>query len=155
MKVVAIDPGGNTGIVSIEIDEASVQDVISNQSLSSHALVQHANVEGKLELFDVDCRDVMKGFSQMNTLLHSVEPDIIVYETFDLWTVAADLTPVELIALMKWEWRNWANLVQQNPSERSVITDKRLKDWGLWYPGRKDVNAAMKHLLVWIRKNQA
>lgn len=90
----------------------------------------------------------------MDWYVRSFKPDVVVYEGFDLWTAAADLTPVELIALMRWEWRRapW-KLVQQNPSERSVITPERLKRWGLWTPGKKDAMSAMQHLITYLRKN--
>lgn len=38
------------------------------------------------------------------------------------------------------------------PGEMGVITDERLKLWGLWLPGDKDARAALKHLLVYLRK---
>lgn len=43
--------------------------------------------------------------------------------------------------------------VEQSPSDaKGTITDKRLKLWGLWYPGEPHRNDAMRHLLLWLRK---
>lgn len=147
MKIIAIDPGGNTGLVNT-YTEFDIE--------SAHVIVRDALLSGEASVHNFDCRDVIKGFAELDKLVCAFNPDVVVYETFDLWTLAADVTPIELIALMKWQWRyeEWS-LAAQNPSERSVITDKRLKDWKLWTPGEKDINAAMKHLLVWMRKNQS
>lgn len=44
-------------------------------------------------------------------------------------------------------------LYEQSPSDaKRVITDKRLRMWGLWHPGQPHRNDAMRHLLLWLRK---
>lgn len=48
-------------------------------------------------------------------------------------------------------------LVKQMPGERSIITDKRLKDWGLWRTekrqgGGQHAMDALRHLIVFGRK---
>lgn len=39
----------------------------------------------------------------------------------------------------------------QTPADKEVISDDRLKRWGLWIPGKKDARAALKHLLLFLR----
>jgi hypothetical protein len=39
----------------------------------------------------------------------------------------------------------------QSSAEMSVITDERQKRWDLWFPGKKDGNVAIKHLIVKLR----
>lgn len=147
MRIVAVDPGGMTGLVLVNL----LDHIPSEFNAPSHELVKGAEPT----IIEVNCHDINKGFAEMNTIVHEFGPDVVVYEMFYLWTVAADLSPVKLITLMEWEWSRWTELVPQNPSERSVITDLRLKNWWLWSPGKKDANAAMKHLLVWMRKSQS
>lgn len=138
MKLMAIDPGGNTGIVYGDFELRS--------DIPSHEIVK-----GLHTVVDIDCSDPYDGFDELDCLINAFKPDEIICENFQLWTVAADLTPVQLITLLNYRL---GSICMQEPSERNVITDARLKAWDLWYSGRKDVNAAMKHLLVWIRKNQ-
>jgi hypothetical protein len=40
---------------------------------------------------------------------------------------------------------------EPQPSAKSVVTDERLRRWGLWNPGRKDANDAVRHLIVLMR----
>ena len=40
----------------------------------------------------------------------------------------------------------------QMPSEMSNVTDERQERWGLWFPGNKDANVAIKHLIVKLRR---
>lgn len=37
------------------------------------------------------------------------------------------------------------------PSAKAVVSDERLRRWGLWNPGRKDANDAVRHLIVLMR----
>lgn len=83
----------------------------------------------------------------------------IVYEQFDYRTgqVHADLTPVEVIGVIK-EWHRqhchqWTgNLVRQRPLEaKFFFTDKRLKERGLWEPGKPHSMDALRHLLTFQR----
>lgn len=41
----------------------------------------------------------------------------------------------------------------QSPSDKSIITDQRLKAWGFWLPGKanKDIRDAIRHLIVKLR----
>lgn len=41
----------------------------------------------------------------------------------------------------------------QSPSDaKSTITDDRLQRWGLWRKGAPHANDAMRHLILWLRK---
>jgi hypothetical protein len=56
----------------------------------------------------------------------------------------------EAMTLMENELR-YTEISYQSPSDKSVITDDRQKRWGLWFPGKKDGNVAIKHLIVKLR----
>lgn len=152
LKVATIDPGGTTGMVLYDQHKPSVS--------PAHVQLLSAKQEGRLEVIEVNCRNVLGGFRDILGVLDKFNPDVVVYEGFDLWTVAADLTPVELNALLRWEIgpdSGWSKsgkvkLVKQSPSERTVATSERLKRWGLWEPGKKDAMAAMQHMVVYLRK---
>jgi hypothetical protein len=41
---------------------------------------------------------------------------------------------------------------RQMPGERTVITDARLRLWGLWVPGMDHGRDALRHGLVFLRR---
>lgn len=67
------------------------------------------------------------------------------------------LTPIrvgaafEALMLRENELR-YTEVSYQMPSEKSSITDERQKRWGLWFPGKKDANVAIKHLIIKLRR---
>lgn len=155
MKIIVVDPGGNTGVVWGSFDVYG--------GLSSHEVISK-EVKTKKSSFgidDYDCRNFVDGFRNLSRFITRFLPDVVIFEGFQLWTKDADLTPVYLLTLAEWELTAarsrvvppWQYEVQA-PSERTVIRDEQLKRWGLWM-GSKDVRAAMKHLIVYIRKLQS
>ena len=67
------------------------------------------------------------------------------------------LTPIrvgaafEALMLRENELR-YTEVSYQMPSEKGNITDERQKRWGLWFPGKKDANVAIKHLIIKLRR---
>lgn len=66
------------------------------------------------------------------------------------------LTPIrvgaafEAFMLMENDLR-YTKVSYQMPAEMSIITDERQRRWGLWLPGKKDANVAIKHLIIKLR----
>lgn len=43
--------------------------------------------------------------------------------------------------------------IWQQPSDaKSIVTDKRMKAWDIWQPGQPHACDAIRHLLLWLRK---
>lgn len=83
--------------------------------------------------------------------------DAIVYEGFKYFgdQVHVDLTPVEVIGVIK-EWcrqNKWAGrLVAQRPVDvKFFFHDGRIKERGLWVPGKRHSMDALRHLLHFQR----
>lgn len=59
---------------------------------------------------------------------------------------------VECFMVMQNDLRN-TEFCHQSPSDKSIITDDRLRDWGFWLPGKanKDIRDAIRHLIVKLR----
>lgn len=84
---------------------------------------------------------------------------VLVCESFSFSGAAmkdtANTSP-ELIGIVRWlaYQANW-KLVMQQPAERSVITNDRLRRWGLWTSGPANVMShqrdAVRHLCVYRR----
>jgi hypothetical protein len=86
------------------------------------------------------------------------EEDIVVIgcEGFSLAMQSRDpdlLEPVRFLAVLVDRLRGTGVQVEvQMPSERTVITDDRLKLWGLWTPGPDHPRDAQKHALAFLRR---
>jgi hypothetical protein len=86
------------------------------------------------------------------------EGDVVVIgcEGFSLEMLSRDyalLEPVRFLAVLNDRLRETGVGVEvQMPGERKVITDERLKLWGLWLPGQVHGTDAQRHALVYLRK---
>jgi hypothetical protein len=81
----------------------------------------------------------------------------LVTESFKLRQAHAELSPVELNAIVSWAVRP-RYFVFQNPAlAMGMVTDDRQKDWGFWIPGKEHARDAVKHGLTFLkrRKEQA
>jgi len=68
------------------------------------------------------------------------------------------LSPVRLNSKFEDYVRREAPDIQlhlQSPSDKSVITDERLKRWGLYMRGQQHARDAERHLVLWLRKHSA
>lgn len=86
------------------------------------------------------------------------EEDVVVLgcEGFRLLMQSTDddlLEPVRFLAVLRDRLRGSGVGVEvQQPGERSIITDARLRLWGLWVPGKDHGRDAQKHGLSFLRK---
>lgn len=140
MRVMAVDPGGVSGWV--------VYDGPSRHRPTMDDLLEIGFTKGKWVQQSLDLAHIAWMW----------EPDTLVIEGFRIPgripTKKADLLlPVRIAsgleALMA-DMKNAPRIVIQQPSQMGVITDERLKRWGLWHT-QKDIRAAIKHLLIFLR----
>lgn len=85
------------------------------------------------------------------------DEDIVVIgcEGFSLEMLSRDhalLEPVRFLAVLVDRLRGRVRVEEQMPSERKVITDERLKLWGVYQPGLGHGTDAQRHGLVFLRK---
>jgi len=66
------------------------------------------------------------------------------------------LSPVRLTAGLLQECLNWDRLcgltLQSSSDAKSVVTDERLKQLGLWQAGQQHARDACRHLALFLRK---
>jgi hypothetical protein len=63
------------------------------------------------------------------------------------------LEPVRFLAVLQDRLRGTGVRVEtQMPGERDIISDERLKLWGLWKPGPEHPRDAQKHALAFLRR---
>lgn len=86
------------------------------------------------------------------------EEDVVVLgcEGFSLGMLSRDvalLEPVRFLAVLEDRLRGTGVGVEvQMPGERSIITDERLKLWGMWEAGVNHGRDAQKHALAFLRR---
>jgi hypothetical protein len=91
---------------------------------------------------------------------------VVVVESFSLRERTASndlLSPVRLSAklgLLVWlinqEEPGVVEWFWQSPSDaKSVCTDERMRRWGLWQAGKPHATDAIRHLILWLRKEIA
>lgn len=139
MKLFAIDPGRTTGLAWATIDRT-----------------WQVTGPGWTQLPTYDISSV----SDILELIPAINPDVVVMENFITRTLAADDWPISIVSIIQWEfsrgnyWEGlWAGtLAIQQPAERSIINDVRLKRMELYQPGLPHANDAMRHLVVYSRK---
>ena len=100
----------------------------------------------------VDVQGVTKG-------KHHGIHDVIAIEDFILREMTKGrtlLSPVRLTAILRfnlWQLGVLDSVVMQQPADaKSTITDKRMRDWGLWNKGMPHVNDAIRHLVLALRR---
>jgi hypothetical protein len=165
MKLVAIDPGVTTGIASIEL-KSWWKDMGEPHEVLKKAL--DGSSVGWFAASDIKGTEFDQVTSMMAIIYGSFRfegPDaiasIVAVESFDLrerTKAKSLLAPVRITARLqdrlqardfKGEFRNDG---RHSPSSaKSIVTDERLREWGLWVPGSPHVRDAMRHLLVLMR----
>jgi hypothetical protein len=155
MIVMAVDPGQTTGWVISDLREERMA-VGATHMMVKEGLMNYGQVGGGTTV-ESECKQAR--FLLQACEHHEVE--LVVMESFFLFPDQghspdpAGIAPVRIIS--RFEMINWLTLPTypitfQTPSEKSVITDERLRRWGLWKPGKPHANDAMRHLCVFARK---
>lgn len=161
MKIMALDPGGTTGVAVAEV-EAGDEPV-------------HVQMAETLAVWQVACKGREEdGAWELWTSIQDHVPDVVVTEDFRLYqgrTHTSDtdgLLPWAMISRLEMIWwlarrgefdlDVWVpEVVYQMPGERMVITDARLKRWGLWRTEKRQGGGphamdALRHLIVFARR---
>ena len=139
MRILAIDPGRTTGVAWADIDRTWQ---VTNACWMQYETYNKSDIKMLLDI------------------IHTVLADVVVMEDFITRTLAADVWPLTIIHIIQWEFehgnywegRHTGTLAMQQPAERSVINDSRLKRMELYQPGQPHANDAMRHLVVYSRK---
>jgi len=134
-SVIALDPGGTTGICRGTLYDDRMELTVSQERLSCSALYELLNSH-------IEC-----------ALGHDCT---IIYEDFQYRNVARmglDLTPVKLIGVIELfqDWHDpFVEFAKQTPAAaKAYYTDARLKNDCLYQKGNQHGRDAERHLLYW------
>lgn len=142
VRLVSVDPGTHTGLVVCTV--------------SANSLV----VEESVEFVGRGVTGEARVVGQVGEVLRRWVPDAVLIEDFVLRLPAGSSKREGLSACrigfgvylgceplgFTVEWTQ--------PSALSVLTNQRLRTMGLWIKGSEHVRDALKHVVLWKRKNQ-
>lgn len=153
-SVVAFDPGGTTGWATLWFPERN--------------LYHGTNLLDGLEF---DCGQFggpERSQSAEIAIMLSEYSGPVIIEDFVLRQFRKDsdlLSPVRMIARIEntIEWMERAEprrdkciVFKQQPAlAKSTATDARMRDWGLWTPGKPHANDAVRHAITFLRRAKA
>ena len=133
-RLLCLDPGGTTGVAVFEYSD---------------------NTEATLEYYD-QVPGSLKGFIEWYEIYSSkLNWDVVVCEDFTLRINVKfpDLSPVYIIgALEALEWPKVPDY--QQPTQKPLCDDDRLKKLGLHKPGKGHANDAIRHGIIYLRRNR-
>lgn len=172
----AIDPGETTGWTALAFEKKTLR-----AEGEVHCINVARNLSTKLfAQGDVDCSEENEGALDLLVLMEKwkgrvsrfVGSDVPLYfitESFQLRAFTgthADpnlLSPVRILAKIEWAlWdrertgdplAEYSALPQSAANAKGVITDKRLRRWGLWQPGKRNRHKmdSLRHMILWMR----
>lgn len=168
LNLIAIDPGGETGIAwsAFRPDgykRSSDKKVIASFKHNMGEAIQiHGtpNEQAQVVVDYVQERRLKTGAGKTDS--YNVRTVVIMEDFIPPASRARTkdvLLPVIIAA--KVEYHLWyenldVEFVWQQPGERTGITPDMLRNWGLWQPGKAndDAMAALQHLLTYARKEE-
>lgn len=152
-RIMAVDPGGTSGFAILKPGPQTPREFES-----THAFAKVMKDAGHLMTGEI----IGKPEHQANDLFNigvSNFVDLWIIESFYLEPPLAKkartadiLLPVKVgygLSTLVYGYHE-AEVKWQPSSSMTVITDERLRRWGLWVTG-KDARAALKHLIVHLR----
>jgi len=179
IAVLALDPGMTTGVAWFRSDMKVLRDVGPVSRVKSLLLSQvggHGEPTGgcgQVTGSEMEQVDRLMRFAY-NQLFPGVVRAVIVSEhdpqTFHAKSTKHTFIPHRINAMVEYvhfvaakyvasiggvEGRKdvGVRLVRQSPaSGKGVVTDARLRNWGLWQVGQPHANDALRHLIVFLRK---
>ena len=161
-RFIAVDPGVTTGVVAVSLPA-------NWRSLDLYSTLS-ALRSGEMGLSS--CRQMELSGSEtgqidrLEALIFGRKGDpnwvkCVVVEDFilRLRTQSRDLlAPVRLSARLEdrlYKGGFSGQIVYQSPSDaKSIVTDLRLKQWGLWHPGSPHIRDAWRHMAKYLREQR-
>lgn len=149
LTIIAVDPGGVSGWSRLTFPKK-----IGNQdfwlSPMDKILSQCLWVHGQ-----IDCKDIEYGAYQLRKLVDETPDAAIVFESFFIRQMAVDLSPIELISVVRHHlWMKGRVMHMQQPAMAKSLTNDRLKTFGVYTSegGLQHARDADRHALMMLRR---
>jgi hypothetical protein len=142
MNICAIDPGGTCGMALLlgGDDNVSTLHLMQQRNASEFALAEWCLVTCMANECDVL---VVEKFIPQPGKNYT-------WQSLSAMRIASMIETllIERGMAMNVDW------VWQTPSDKSIVTDDRLKQWGAWRKGRPHAMDALRHLIVYLRRHE-
>jgi hypothetical protein len=144
--VIAFDPGGTTGWAVITVHPDALEDpdvpILENILHWDQGQIvgdEHSQVDHIIEMLDL------------------WDGAAVLFEDFELRTMAAELSPVRITNTVSWALTRLfdppRNIFLQMPAmAMTTATDARLRRWKLYRPGQEHARDATRHAIVFLRR---
>lgn len=183
-SIVSIDPGGATGLAWAVVGRSELKKLGATQALAAakaDGRLIGEQVQGSSEFdsaaYCLAWIEVWQREAARRTRGKVQVHSRIVMEDFILRERTKDrslLAPVRMIAMLEFGLYAFGSptaspaqvspemaklgtvgVTKQQPSDaKSVATDERLKRWGLWHAGSPHVRDAIRHMIIYLRRNE-
>lgn len=158
MRVMSVDPGGKTGWCAINIPDHFIS-TSRTKFDSTHRLVKWCKDNGEMRWGEVSAGPVRTAVELVRTAGHLGCTTVLMESMYLDKPGSRKVRTGDILSPCKVGWafaglyegQKLGTVIWRPPSEMAVITDARLKQWGLWIPNQKDARAALKHLMVYLR----
>jgi hypothetical protein len=146
----AVDPGKTTGLV---ISLLTAQKLVAHPA---HLAVAQGMRKGRVSMHEINGTEREMAELIVDLLYHH-KIRTLVMESFQLRQFNKDpnlLSPVRIRARVEAliPSAGWSgSVVFQPPGVKAVITDERLREWGLWVRGMEHARDATRHLVAYYR----
>lgn len=158
LPLVAVDPGGTTGIVALRVPREEIfgEPAEAGSLYERLVIVGYSQVPEDQAVTAVaqECRVIQAPYAEPFTLP-------LILESFALRTKVTSrdvLAPARVNAAIEQELagNEMVRIYQQSPSEaKGTVTDERLRRWGLYRKGSPHARDALRHAVYFCRKARA
>lgn len=143
-QVLSLDPGGTTGWAIFSVHPDAMTGDVSIPVMANIEWWTAGEFTGKQD----DQIDLILD------LVNSWPGARLVTEGFKLRQLNAELSPVEINAVLRWASRPRYWVVQNSALAMGVVPDERQKLWGFWVPGREHARDAVKHNITFLKRKK-
>lgn len=149
MRVLALDPGECSGYCIIQWDH--MRQIKPREDLAS-CIITHGQIAS---------RDLVKQHQELERLITTYNPDIIVYEKFLLYghkaaaQIGSDMYTPQVVGQIKVLCAKYNKREISNSAQNAKLfyTDKKLKEHNMWQVGMKHCRDSIRHALYAIDFN--
>jgi hypothetical protein len=141
-QVLSVDPGGTTGWAVFSVHPDAMGPDPDIPVLGNVEWWTAGEVTGNQ---DGQCDELI-------ALIAEWPSARLVTERFKLRQMNAELSPVEVNAILRWAVRPRYWVVQNPDLAMGTVTDDRQKAWGFWLPGKEHARDAIKHNITYLKR---
>lgn len=153
MRLAAVDPGVTSGWAYVDLEESDV-DVL--RARGTTVWLQQWGGARRVRAGQVEDKDEVANAEKLMQAIGSDEVSMLAVESFELrprrmLKGRGALSSPRVGAVLRLHFGQ-RYVEQQASAAKGVITDDRLREWGLWVVGQEHARDAVRHLVLLLRR---